>query len=76
MKILITGATSGIGFDLATNLANKNHTVYITTHTEKQKETVKKKIKTEKLNILVFKMDITSSEDRDLINKIDIGDQI
>ena len=72
MKILITGASSGIGFSLAKELSRRKHTVYITTHTENQKETVKKKIKIEKLNILAFKMDITNKDDRSLINKIDI----
>ena len=72
MKILITGATSGIGFALAKKLSSRNHTVYITTHTEKQRRTVNEKIKMEKLNILAFKMDITNKDDRGLIDKIDI----
>lgn len=72
MKILITGATSGIGYVLAKELSKRKHTVYITTRTEKQRENVKKKVKDENLNILVFKMDITNKEDRKLIQKIDI----
>ena len=61
MKILITGASSGIGFSLAKELSRRKHTVYITTHTEKQRRTVNEKIKMEKLNILAFKMDITNN---------------
>ena len=72
MKILITGASSGIGFSLAKELSRRKHTVYITTHTEKQRRTVNEKIKMEKLNILAFKMDITNKDDRSLIDKIDI----
>lgn len=58
MRILITGAASGIGFDLAQKLSERGHVVYITTHTKSQLNEVKDKILKMKLNILCFKMDI------------------
>ena len=70
MKILITGATSGIGFDLAKTLARGNHAVYITTHKKEQVEEVSKKIEKEKLMIYPYKMDIRKKKDRGLIRKI------
>lgn len=72
MKILITGATSGIGFLLACTLSKRNHLVYITTKTNKELKEVKEKIKENKLRILAFKMDIRKKEDRKLIEKIEI----
>lgn len=72
MKILITGATSNIGYLLAKELSKRGHIVYLTTHTNEQLHNLKKKIKDEKLKIECFKMDITKKEDRKLIQKIEI----
>ena len=74
MKILITGATSGIGFKTGIELIKKGHFVYFTTHREKQIITIKNKLKELELlrNASVFKLDITSSNDRKLIYNLDI----
>lgn len=72
MRILITGATSGIGYNLSKELSKRGHVVYATAHTKEQLINLKKKIKEEKLNILCFKMDIREKKDRLLINKLEI----
>ena len=50
MKILITGATSGIGYNLAKELIKRRHIVYITVHHNKEIKLVRRKLK--KDNIL------------------------
>ncbi len=70
MKILITGAASGIGFNLAVELAKKNHQVFITTHDDKQLKSVKEKIENYNLLIVPLKLDITKENDRNTILKI------
>ena len=74
MKILITGATSGIGFDTGVELIKRGHFVYFTVHRELQVKTVIDKLK--ELDLLekasVFQLDITSHEDRKLIYDLDI----
>lgn len=72
MRILITGATSGIGFELAKQLSKRGHVVYITAHTREQYKQLKSKIKELELSILCFKMDIHVKKDRELIEKINI----
>lgn len=72
MKILITGARSGIAYQVALKLAQNGHLVYLTTHTNNQAIAINKKIKSLKLNIVCFKLDITLEEDRKLINKLDL----
>lgn len=71
MRILITGAHSGIGYQLGKKLVDHGHTVYFTTHTEMQKETLEKKIIDDGINALCFKMDITT-DDLKLVDKIKI----
>lgn len=74
MKILITGATSGIGYNLAKELLKRKHTVYITVHHNKEIKGVRRKLKKDNINknVFVFKLDITNKKDRQLINKLDI----
>lgn len=72
MRILITGATSGIGFDLAKSLSKKGHSVYITVHKNEQLKVLKKKLKDLNLNILCFKMDIRNKKDRSIIKFLNI----
>lgn len=63
MKILITGAASGIAYLTSLTLAERGHDVYLTCHTKKEADNVKEKVKDYK-NITVMKIDITKEEDR------------
>lgn len=69
MNILITGGRSNIAYHVALKLS-KRHKIYLTTHTNKQCETLKKKVNN---NIEVFKLDITNKKDREKINDLDIN---
>ncbi len=71
MRILITGATSNIAYELGKKLAKRNHVVYFTTHTTKELKNLEKKLKEDKINALCFKMDITT-EDIKLVDKLTI----
>lgn len=70
MKILIVGATSGIGFSLAEHLSRQENEVYIGVHTQKQITPVKEKLKDKDLCIDVIKLDVRSLTDRKIIDKI------
>jgi short-subunit dehydrogenase len=63
--ILITGAGSGIGHDAAFALAARGHRVLATTFSEVQASTLRAEAHSRQLAIDVFKLDITSSADRD-----------
>lgn len=69
MKILIISGTSGIGYSVAKNLYEKGHDVTITTHTEKEKNNLKNKLKAEKINVL--KIDVLNDKDLEKIKQID-----
>ncbi len=71
MKILITGATSGIAYLTALTLAERNHLVYLTCHTEKEVKNVKEKVGKYK-NIKVMKIDITKEEDRKKVLNLNV----
>lgn len=74
MNILITGATSGIGFDTGVELIKRGHFVYFTVHRQLQVKTVVDKLK--ELDLLesasVFQLDVTNHEDRKLIYDLDV----
>ena len=74
MKVLITGATSGIGFDTGIKLIEKGYFVYFTVHREEQVKTVVEHLK--KLHLLkraaVFQLDITQEEDCKLIYDLEV----
>lgn len=72
MKILITGARSGIGFLTGITLASRNHFVYMTTHTNEEAKRLKEVTDELGLKIMVFKLDITLEQDRKLVDQLDI----
>ena len=72
MKILITGACSGIGFLTGVTLASRGHKVIMTTHTNKQIETLNIKLKKLNLDIQTFKLDLNCSEDINKLKEVDI----
>lgn len=71
MKILITGAASGIAYLTSLTLAERGHEVYLTCHNEKQVTNVKQKVKDYK-NIKVMKIDITKQEDRNKVLDLNV----
>lgn len=74
MKVLITGATSGIGYTLTKKLIKKGHYVYLCVHSKKEVITATEKIKDIDYQdrVSVMKLDITDKKDRNLITKLDI----
>ncbi len=66
MKVLITGAASGIGYQVGRTLASHHHTVYLTTHTEEECLRLAEKIENVP-NLHCFCLDITRKKDRELI---------
>ncbi len=72
MKILITGARSGIGFRVAQKLARRGHFVYLTTHTNEEALEASKILADKNLKIICFKLDITKEEDRDYLGQLEI----
>lgn len=71
MHVLITGATSGIGYRVALALLKRGHFVYLTTHTEKEKQRLMEKFKEEQ-NISIFKLDITNPKDYEKASSLSI----
>lgn len=74
MRILITGATSGIGYSLTKKLIRNGHYVYLCVHHENEIEKVIGKLKDINYQdrVSVIKLDITKKNDRKLIKKLDI----
>lgn len=72
MKVLITGARSGIAFLTGITLANRNHFVYMTTHTKEEAKRLKEITDELGLKVMVFKLDITDEQDRKLVEDLDI----
>ena len=73
-SILITGAGTGIGKDTAFALAQRGHQVLATTQTEAQALKLKQAATEKGLHLEVFKLDITSAEDRAVLaqHRIDV----
>jgi len=69
MNILITGATSGIGYDLSKALIKKGHTVYACCHTVEELKRVSEKSEE---NIHYLKLDITKEKDYAILSNLDI----
>lgn len=74
MNVLITGATSGIGFALTKKLIKNGHYVYLCVHNKNEVLGAINKLKEIDYNdrVSVMKLDITKKEDRNLITKLDI----
>jgi len=71
--ILITGAGSGIGRSTALALAGKGRKVIATTETEEQSLAFQEELRSRKLDMSVFNLDITQETDRRKIEGIEMN---
>lgn len=70
-KILFTGARSGIAASVIEKLILEDFFIYVTVHTLKEEEAVRKCYSDFK-NVECFKLDVTDSRDRKALEKLDI----
>ena len=66
-KIFITGAGSGLGKEAAIELARRGHTVYATVYYQDQLKPLEEIARSEKIDLKIFKLDITKIEDQNLL---------
>ena len=59
INVLITGTSSGVGFESAILFAKNNYKVYATVRNLNKADKLKKKIEQEKLNIELLPLDVT-----------------
>lgn len=71
-QILITGSGSGIGKDAAFALSRRGHRLIATTETEIQADELKKEVSARRMDMDVFKLDITSESEREIIKDFDL----
>jgi short-subunit dehydrogenase len=69
--ILITGAGSGIGLDTTWALAARGHHVIATTFDDAQADALRANARARGVALQVFKLDITSAADRELIRALE-----
>lgn len=72
MNVLITGARSGIAYQVGIMLAKRGHHVYLTTHTNQEAIALNNKLKELPYHIVCFKLDVTLGQDRHLIDALDL----
>lgn len=72
MKILITGALSGLGYQYAKKLFQRGHIVYAGVENEKQKETLENKIKEEKIILFPTIINLLKEETIQNIKNLDL----
>ncbi len=70
--ILITGSRGGIGRDAAVALAKRGHKVIATVHLDESVEDLKEYAKKHNVSFEVFKLDITSKEDVQKLENVQI----
>jgi short-subunit dehydrogenase len=71
-NILITGAGTGIGRDTAFELVKRGHQVIATTETETQAIALRSEAQKMDVPMDIFKLDITSPQDRALVKTLEI----
>ena len=72
MKILITGARSGIGYAAALELLKRRHFVYLSVESNEHLHALEKKEELKGENVELLKLDITNQEDREKVSNLDI----
>ena len=71
MRVLITGSSSGIGYEVGVRLAKAGHLVYITGRTVKEVYYLRQKLQREGVNAVCLKLDLLT-DDIYLANSLDI----
>lgn len=71
MNVLITGAASGIGFDVGIKLAKLKFNVFLTTEDDKQLKVLREKVKDIK-NIGSFRLNVKNKDDVKLLEEFDV----
>ncbi len=72
MKICITGATSGLGYQLACSLAKKGHIVYVASKTEKERKHVEEKSKEDKVILFPIVFNLLQHGEENILTKLDL----
>ena len=68
MRVLITGAMSGIAYDTFKILIKRGHEVILCVHTKSEEESLKEKVKFYGNSVSVYKLDITNNDDLKLLD--------
>lgn len=71
MRVLITGATSGIGYEVGKRLAEKGHLVYMTCRSVKEVFCLREKLSSEGVSAICLKLDLLT-DDIYLAHSLDI----